>query len=218
MTGFAKRHANFVAAAIAGLVGLFAALGLSIPLPATLAANLFFAVYCGLVLAELPRMTPKYLQEHARSADLPVFLIFGVTLMIVAVAVGSLFALVNTGSSPGVLALVFALASIPLGWFTIQAMASVHYAHLYWVKDGRANAKADGPKHAGGLEFPGKTPPNGVDFLYFAATIGMTAQTADTGISTSGMRRVVLVHAIVSFFFNTIIVAAAVNLAVTLGN
>ena len=46
----------------------------------------------------------------------------------------------------------------------------------------------------------------------------MTAQTADTGITTSHMRRVVLVHSILAFFFNTVIVAAAVNLAVSLGS
>ncbi|TIS73631.1 MAG: DUF1345 domain-containing protein, partial [Mesorhizobium sp.] len=42
--------------------------------------------------------------------------------------------------------------------------------------------------------------------------------TADTGITTSRMRQVVLVHSILSFFFNTVIVAAAVNLAVSLGS
>ncbi len=69
----------------------------------------------------------------------------------------------------------------------------------------------------GGLEFPGGKRPEGSDFLYFSTVIGMTAQTADTGITTAHMRRVVLVHSILSFFFNTVIVAAAVNLAVTLG-
>ena len=69
----------------------------------------------------------------------------------------------------------------------------------------------------GGLLFPGDKRPEGWDFLYFSAVIGMTAQTADTNISTTHMRCVVLVHSILSFFFNTVIVAAAVNLAVSLG-
>lgn len=68
-----------------------------------------------------------------------------------------------------------------------------------------------------GLDFPGGKPPERSDFLYFSAVIGMTAQTADTNITTSRMRRIVLIHSIVSFFFNTVIVAAAVNLAVSLG-
>ena len=218
MIGFVNRHTNFVLAAAAGLLGLTAALALSIPLPATVSANLFFLVYSGLVLSQLPKMTPKYLHTHARNADLPVFLIFGVTLMTVVVAVGSLFVLMNARQSPDTIELVFALASIPLGWFTIQAMAAVHYAHRYWVRNDSAAEVAKGMKPAGGLEFSGKALPNGLDFLYFAATIGMTAQTADTAISSSAMRGEVLVHGIVSFFFNAIIVAAAVNLAVTLGN
>jgi uncharacterized membrane protein len=211
------RHGQFIAAAVLGLVALAAALLFSLPLPYTLGANLFFIIFSGMVLFGLPRMNPEYLHRNARVADLPVFLIFAVTLLIVAVAVGGLFVLMNGAQRPQPLELSFALSSVPLGWFTIQAMASLHYAHLYWVRDDAAAETGKGLKPAGGLEFPGKSPPNGTDFLYFAATVGMTAQTADTAISSSAMRGAVLVHAIVSFFFNTIIVAAAVNLAVTLG-
>ena len=218
MKKFIVRHGQFFAAALMGVAGLAAAFLFSIPLPYTLGANLFFVVYSGLILAELPSMTPKYLQAHARNADLPVFLIFAVTLMIVAVAVGSLFALMNARRTPSTAELAFALASIPLGWFTIQAMASMHYAHIYWIRDDDASDEGKHGKPAGGLDFPGKSPPNGPDFLYFGATVGMTAQTADVAITSSKMRRAVLMHAIVSFFFNAIIVAAAVNLAVTLGD
>jgi uncharacterized membrane protein len=218
MITLTRRHSHFFAAAITGLVGLTAAVPFSIPAAYTIGANLFFVVYSGLVLVEMPRMTPKYLHEHARAADLPVFLIFAVTLMIVAVAVAGLFLLMNARQAPRAPELAVALASLPLGWFTIQAMAAMHYAHLYWVRDDNAAETEKGLRPAGGLQFPGKSPPNGLDFLYFAATVGMTAQTADTAITSSRLRRAVLLHAIVSFFFNAIIVAAAVNLAVTLGN
>jgi uncharacterized membrane protein len=73
-------------------------------------------------------------------------------------------------------------------------------------------------KPAGGFEFPGTGRPQGWDFLYFSTVIGMTAQTSDTSVTTAHMRRIVLAHSIVSFFFNTVIVAAAVNLAVSFGN
>lgn len=46
----------------------------------------------------------------------------------------------------------------------------------------------------------------------------MTSQTSDTAVSTTQMRHIVLLHSILSFFFNTVIVAAAVNLAVSLGS
>ncbi len=56
------------------------------------------------------------------------------------------------------------------------------------------------------------------DFLYFAFVIGMTAQTSDVAITTTAMRNFNLVHGIVSFLFNTVLVAAAVNVAVTLAS
>lgn len=70
----------------------------------------------------------------------------------------------------------------------------------------------------GGLDFPGTPEPRGSDFVYFAFVIGMTAQTSDVQITTQRMRSINIVHAIVSFFFNTVLVAAAVNAAVALGN
>lgn len=218
MSKHLSRHIEFLVAVVLGLAGFAGALALSLPLPYTLGGNVFFVVYAGLALVKMQRMTPKYLQGHARSADLPAFLIFVVTLVIVAVAVGALFALINDDKQHrNGLALIWSLLSIPLGWFAIQVMSAIHYAHLYWVrKEPTGGAKAAG-KHADGLDFPGDAPPDGWDFLYFATTIGMTAQTADVGITSTDMRRAVLKHAIVSFFFNAVIVAAAVNFAVSLG-
>ena len=67
-----------------------------------------------------------------------------------------------------------------------------------------------------GLVFPGAEEPSGIAFFYFAYVIGMTAQTSDTDVTSNGMRRLVLVHGVFSFFFNTVIVAAAVNIVVAL--
>jgi uncharacterized membrane protein len=131
----------------------------------------------------------------------------------------SLFQLITSKDSAGALALTFALASVPLGWFTIHAMTALHYAHIYWMDDPETVSESKSKKKipVGGLDFPGTAQPQGWDFLYFATVIGMTAQTADTAITTTQMRHVVLKHSVVSFFFNTVIVAAAVNLAVSLG-
>ncbi|MDE1158489.1 MAG: DUF1345 domain-containing protein [Neorhizobium sp.] len=73
------------------------------------------------------------------------------------------------------------------------------------------------PKWHGGLDFPQTSAPGGYDFLYFSFVIGMTAQTSDVAITTTGMRKLNLVHAVVSFFFNAVLIAAAVNAAVSLG-
>lgn len=209
------RHALFGISAVVGFIALAAALFLKASLAYSIGANAFFAVYSALVLAEMPLLSAGYLSRKARETDQPVAVIFIVTLVVVGVAVGALFQVINNqGTDPA--SLVFALASIPLGWFTIHAMTALHYAHIYWMDDAGSDQEKRVP--AGGLEFPGTKRPQGWDFLYFSTVIGMTAQTSDTDVTTPHMRRIVLAHSIVSFFFNTVIVAAAVNLAVSLGS
>jgi uncharacterized membrane protein len=208
---------EFALAAVIGVLALLVALILRAPLPYSIGANVFFVAYIVLVLRLMPKLTGRYLSKNARSADMPVLLIFAVTLFVVGIAIGSLFQLINQKDAAHPLQILFAMLSIPLGWFTIHAMAALHYAHVYW-KDGDAvDEKTQKKMPVGGLDFPGGRRPEGWDFLYFSTVIGMTAQTADTAITTSQMRLVVLLHSILTFFFNTVIVAAAVNLAVSLG-
>ncbi|RUW33042.1 DUF1345 domain-containing protein [Mesorhizobium sp. M1E.F.Ca.ET.041.01.1.1] len=213
------RHMQFAVSACVGAAALAIALLLRAPFPYSISigANAFFAAFIILVLRQMPRLTGRYLSKNAREIDLPLLGIFAITLAVVGVAIVLLFQLINhKGSSPIVLS--FALLSIPLGWFAIHTMAALHYAHVYWMDGDALDAETKKRMPVGGLEFPGGKRPEGWDFLYFATVIGMTAQTADTGITTSHMRRVVLVHSILAFFFNTVIVAAAVNLAVSLGS
>jgi uncharacterized membrane protein len=211
------QHMQFALAAAIGVVALLLALLLHAPLPYPIGANVFFASYIALVLALMPNLTGRYLSKNARATDLPVLAIFAVTLFVVGAAVVSLFLLINQKDAAHPLQLAFAMLSIPLGWFTIHAMASLHYAHVYWKDGDQIDDKTKKKMPVGGLDFPGGKRPEGWDFLYFATVIGMTAQTADTAVTTSQMRLVVLVHSVLSFFFNTVIVAAAVNLAVSLG-
>jgi uncharacterized membrane protein len=213
------RHVPFYIAAMAGVIAFSVSLVFSAPLASTVGANVFFVAYIGLVLTDMPLLTADYLRKNARKTDLPVQLIFVVTLAVICIAVFGLFQVVNDSPDPRPLRLAFSLAAIPLGWFTVHLMTALHYAHLYWLP-GDMTGKEEGKKKAphGGLDFPGDTPPEGWDFLYFSTVIGMTAQTADTGITSPAMRRAVLLHGVVSFFFNTVIVAAAVNVAVSLGN
>lgn len=212
-----QRHMMFAMSACLGVAALVIALLLHAPLAYSIGANAFFAAYVILVVAQMPKFTGAYLSKNARATDQPVLVIFAVTLVVVCVAVVSLFLLINQKDRGHPIELGFALLSIPLGWFTIHAMAALHYAHVYWMDGDTTDTKTKKKAPVGGLLFPGDKRPEGWDFLYFSAVIGMTAQTADTNISTTHMRRIVLLHSIVSFFFNTVIVAAAVNLAVSLG-
>ncbi|WP_315928811.1 DUF1345 domain-containing protein [Mesorhizobium sp. SP-1A] len=209
------RHLQFVVSACIGVLAFVTALFLKAPLAYSIGANAFFLAYIVLVTMQMPLLTANYLSRHARATDQPIVVIFTVTTVVIGVAIGVLFQIINK-KGVDTASLVFALSSIPLGWFTIHEMTALHYAHVYWM-DGEV--QPDGKKApVGGFEFPGTKRPEGWDFLYFAVVIGMTAQTSDTGVTSQQMRRIVLLHSIVSFFFNTVIVAAAVNLAVSLGS
>jgi len=214
-----KRHNPFYIAAVVGLAALALALAVAPHIAYAGAANAFFIVYLALSAFKIGKLTPEYLHKNAARADEPVWIIFAVTFGAVVVALGSLFVLLNSGrESLHPLDLSLGLAAVFLGWMTIHMMAAIHYAHLYWQPDEDAEGTKDKPrKHVGGLDFPGSKEPGGIEFLYFSYVIGMTAQTSDTAVTSTDMRKINLLHAIVSFFFNTVLVAAAVNVAVSLG-
>lgn len=214
-----RRHMIFYIAAAGGVAAFLTSSLLARALAPVIAANCFFILYMLLALIILPHMTAAHLKKHAASTDEPVWLIFLVTIAAIIIAVIALFMLINQKPFPDALSLTVTLAAVPLGWLTIHMMSAIHYAHLFWQPDLSAGGlKTAERQPRGGLAFPGTAQPCGSDFVYFSYVIGMTAQTSDTNITTSAMRRVNVLHAIVSFFFNTVLVAAAVNVAVALGS
>ena len=100
------------------------------------------------------------------------------------------------------------MASIPLGWLTLHTVASFHYANLFYALDA-------GGGEAGGLDFPGTPEPGPWDFLYFSFVIGMTAQVSDVAVRTTPLRRAALAHGVAAFFYNAVILALAVNAAIS---
>jgi uncharacterized membrane protein len=201
----------FLIAAIAAAAGYVSSLWLDPALATIVAANLFFVTYLVQKFSMVGKLTKDYLRHNAANGDAPLLTIFLITFAAVAVSMASLFIVINADArSAGQLAL--GLAAVPLGWVTIHLMAASHYAHLFW----QPGPKDDQPRK--GLEFPGTREPEGWDFIYFAFVIGMTAQTSDVQITGQHMRKFNLAHAVASFFFNTVLVAAAVNLAVAFGS
>lgn len=66
--------------------------------------------------------------------------------------------------------------------------------------------------------FPGTERPDDLDFAYYAFTIGMCFQVSDVQISSREIRRATLIHALISFVFNTTILALTVNIGTQLLN
>lgn len=94
------------------------------------------------------------------------------------------------------------LAAVIEAWLLTHTSFTHRYARIYYrPQDG-----------IGGLELPGKEAPDDFDFAYFAFTIGMCFQVSDVVITGRAMRRTALVHAMLAFAYNTVIVALALNL------
>jgi uncharacterized membrane protein len=118
----------------------------------------------------------------------------------------SIYLLRRAGDAPAELrgALVaLCLAAIVSSWLLTHTAYAAHYARLYY-------------RCGGGLAFPGDAVPDTWDFLYFAFTVGMCFQVSDVTITGRALRRAALKHAVVSFAYNTAILAVALNLVVSL--
>lgn len=95
--------------------------------------------------------------------------------------------------------------SILTAWTYIQVIFAIHYAGVYF------GATDDGNR--GGLEFPSKPDPGWTEFVYQAFVVGCTFASSDTNVTSSRMRRICVIQGVVGFFFNTIILALAINIA-----
>ena len=128
-------------------------------------------------------------------------------VLLLAAATASLVAvgivLVRAGHSQGMdraLQVVLGIGSVVVSWALVHTTYILRYAQLYY----------SGPD--GGVNFNQDEPPAYADFAYLAFTIGMTFQVSDTALNNRGIRRAALRHALLSYLFGTVIVAATVNL------
>lgn len=207
------RHAPFYIGLVLGAVTLAVTLVLVPKFAISLASNALFLGFLTLTFLKLPHLTADYLREHAREEDTPVGGIFLIVVVVVVASIVSLFMALSSGSSPDPWEVAASVISVLLGWFTVQAMAALHYAYEYYEEP--ETGKKDAVE--GGLGFQGDEDPDGYDFMYFSYTVGTSVATSDTKITSGAMRRLVLIHIIFSHLFNTIILASAVNVLMSLG-
>lgn len=102
---------------------------------------------------------------------------------------------------------VLVAVTLLASWLMTHTTFAFRYAHEFYSKD------AGGPDFDRGLEFPEEKNPDYLDFLYFALVLGMTFQVSDVQITSRKMRRLASAHGLLSFLFNTIILALTVNIA-----
>ena len=166
--------------------------------------DIFVAMYIVLVYIMMWRSTLATIRRIAALQDDGRFLI---PLLTALGAFASLAAIVSElgEAHHETTRLLFATATIVLSWAAVHTAFALHYAHEYY--------RGDKP---GGLQFPSGDRDEHADywdFVYFAFVIGMTAQVSDVGITDKTIRRTVTVHGIISFVFNTALLALMVNIA-----
>jgi uncharacterized membrane protein len=166
--------------------------------------DVFAAFYLALVYIMMLRCGVAHIRRDAVLQDDGRFLILLVTAL---GAFASIAAIVfelgaSNRSGPG---LALATITIALSWAAVHTGFALHYAHEYY--------RGSKP---GGLQFPSGDSDDEADywdFVYFSFVIGMTAQVSDVGITDRIIRRTATVHGIISFVFNTALVALMVNIA-----
>lgn len=115
--------------------------------------------------------------------------------------------------SSGLLVMHVSLTFLALGvsWLLIHTRFAFHYAHCYYKVCRQQEAQA-----GGGLDFPGEREPDYLDFAYFSFVIGMTSQVSDVVVTSRAMRRLILMHGLLAFGFNVVVVALSVNIFASL--
>ena len=103
--------------------------------------------------------------------------------------------------------LALSVAAVISSWMLVHTIFALRYAHLFYSGD----APEDSARRHGGLEFPGSGSPDYLDFAYFSFVVGMTFQVSDVQVSSRAIRRLVLLHGLLSFVFTTVILALTIS-------
>ena len=157
---------------------------------------------------------PSEVQKMAHNQDSSRTLVF---TFVVAAAFASLFAVVillqTRGDLPKqefTLHISISMAAVLSSWWLVHTVFTLRYAHFYYRDT--SIEKVGKHEKPGGLDFPSEPNPDYLDFTYFAFVIGTTFQVSDVQITSRRIRRLVWMHGVISFAFNTIIVALIINI------
>jgi uncharacterized membrane protein len=208
-----RHHSRFYLSALFGIVVWAATWPVDRQLALVLAGDVFYLAYLTSMAFLANRITIGEMRKRSTIEDEGGTLIVLITLAMIGFSLLSLFGIVAQEQRAAWILLALSIASVPLGWFTLHLMMAYRYGHLYYIKANGKNAH-----DAGGLKFPGTDEPKAWDFIYHSFVVGATAQVSDVNVTSTDMRKVTWAHSTVAFFYNTVLLALAVNIAVQSGN
>jgi uncharacterized membrane protein len=148
------------------------------------------------------------MEANAAAQDEGAFAVLVLTVAAAIASLGAIFAelaVIERSDSNYGLYIALAISTVVLSWAFTHTIFALHYAHDYY-----------GGGRRGGLRFPEDDQPDYWDFIYFAFVIGMTFQVSDVAVTQKSIRRMVVAHGVVSFFFTAAIIAMMVNIAASI--
>ncbi len=211
-----SRHRLIISVAIGVLVCVLLPSWLRLPTRTLCAWNLGADCFLGLTWWIMFRATP---QKMRRFAQLEYQGHVAILTLIIASACASVLAIgfLLTGNTKSLstilltLHVTLAVMTIISSWLLVHTIFAMQYARTYYQV-----SSSNTEQIAGGLDFPNDEEPDYWDFLYFSFVIGMTSQVSDVQTISRSMRRLTLLHGILSFFFNTSILAMSINIIAAL--
>jgi uncharacterized membrane protein len=162
-------------------------------------------VFLATLLPLLRGSSAEIMRAHAAENDANRALIPIVTSVLTIVAMAAVSGELAGASGGHLLSIVKLVGTLLLIWLFANSVYALHYAHAYYTRNDETN------EDVGGIDFPGTPMPGYDDFLYFSITLGMTFQTSDTNITSSGLRRIALLHSFAAFLFSIGLIAFTIN-------
>lgn len=209
---FDAHHRFFVALLFAGF-GFAGAWRFNLPVRVLVAWNAFAAASIAFAWARILGLHARTSVREAKLQDSSRTVIF---LVVIIAALASLFAVgallvTAKGLSGGRAAshVILAVGTVVCSWSLTHTIFTLRYAHLFYRHIRGTPSDAAGS----GLLFPEEKHPSFLDFAYFSFVIGMTCQVSDVQITSPQIRSTALLHGLLSFVFNTVILALSLNLA-----
>lgn len=125
---------------------------------------------------------------------------------IVAVVVSVIQSSNRSGDLASVALVILGVLGTMVAWALVNTVYAFKYARMYFVDH-----------HGDGFDFNQDSSPTYSDFAYLAFTIGMSYGVSEVEPNAIGTRRKALMHALLSYFFGTVLIAVAINLVTSLG-
>ena len=171
------------------------------------------AAYLALAWSTISTSDASFTRRHARTQDVGAFFIFFAVLVAAFASIAAISILLEGVKDlplrSKTLHLALSFVALFASWLLIHTLYAFHYARRYYASG------EDPQTDSRGVRFPGRENPDYFDFAYYSFVVGMTSQVSDVDVTAHHMRRLTLMHSILSFIFNIAILALSVNIFVS---